>query len=892
MAVLLAQLIVLLAVVVAPWPFGSVSARMQGWLGLAVLAALGCFLASRLRRGAAALAVPAAVGPLILGFVLGAVQLFPLDERTAELVSPAGTALRNELTSLESDSDASLASAFGSRSSGSQTISLYPASTRANLALFAVGAAAFFLGAALFGSGRAQGVLCLVLAVNGAAVALFGIVQKLTWNGLLYWRVPLVEDSQPFGPLVNRNNAAGYLNLCLAAALGVAIWLVRRARRSAGFHDRLLQRATPLRRLGRGAVAFFARLDAGQIVAFSLAAAIVAGIVCSLSRGAWIATAGAAVLAGLVVVATRRSTAPLAVLGLVAAAGIGLAGWIGMSRSASFRLSRLLDVNYSPLQHWEESVRAVPDFWRLGSGLGTYRYVYGLYQDKPRELFFYHAENQYLEALVEAGVFGLGLVLAMIALVAWGVWHVLRYDPDPRGATFGMVALFALSSQVLHALFDFGLSIPANMLSFALVCGAVAGRAAQLADRGPLPALVRFPRVGWAPSALALLLVAACTWGFRELSSLAVVEDALADSRFAETPSAASAEDLQQAIARLDAALQQRPDDAEAHFRAAAVWMQLYRVRAFEQLRRGRLQALDEATVRELSWKLASPVVLHRRLHEFARFGPRQRLEKLRREPLVAANLRPALDQLLQARRCCPLIPEVHLGLGELQGLVADPAGDEVHLERARRLAPTDPRRLFELGLLSFQADRFEAAYDNWKRCLTFSTAYPNAPYGNLALGSPFLDRIVELAGDHLADVETVRKMLPDAPGLLVRLAAERFGAEPLQAVRRALGRRALEVLDQIELPEDERQHLRALAFVVRDEYGAALESYERAVRLRPQSVAWRTEYAGLLERQGKLSEALDQLSFCTGIAPGDGKIRAWRRRLNQALVRNGTGIH
>jgi tetratricopeptide (TPR) repeat protein len=435
--------------------------------------------------------------------------------------------------------------------------------------------------------------------------------------------------------------------------------------------------------------------------------------------------------------------------------------------------------------------------------------------------------------------------------------------------------LFALGTQVLHAPFDYGLYVPANMLTFAVICGAVAGRAAQLSAQSRGPVLAALPRLRWASAALVVALGAACTWGFTELRRAAAIEIATRDidrRGFDEgTPSGASAADLEEAISRLTAALEIRPDDAEAQTQLGILWTHLYHVRAFERLKQGRLGALDEATL----WgRYASGTSLHRLMHEFARRGQTSDLQKLRQEPVVLETLQPALSHFLLARRYCPLIPEPHVGLGELYGLVADPAEDGLHLERARRLQPTAPKVLYQCGLLDFQAGRLDAAYASWKTCLTLSEA--------------FLGPVVESTAGRLDDVETVRRLLPESPRLLIHLARRVFFAEEYDKVRSALTQRALELLADAKLPEDETWYLRALAYECRGEHAEAIESYKRAVKLRPRYLPWRQEYAMLLEREGKIDEAIEQVGLLGRMVPDDRRIRNWLWKLHDASLRNG----
>src|SRR6266436_2280487 len=53
----------------------------------------------------------------------------------------------------------------------------------------------------------------------GFLVAVFGILQQLTFNGKLYWFREMRYGGIPFGPYVNRNHFAGFVELVFPAAL-------------------------------------------------------------------------------------------------------------------------------------------------------------------------------------------------------------------------------------------------------------------------------------------------------------------------------------------------------------------------------------------------------------------------------------------------------------------------------------------------------------------------------------------------------------------------------------------------------------------------------------------------------------------------------------------------
>src|SRR5260370_2890418 len=55
--------------------------------------------------------------------------------------------------------------------------------------------------------------------IFGFLISIFGILQHLTFNGKLYWFREMLYGGIPFGPYVNRNHFAGFVELILPLAL-------------------------------------------------------------------------------------------------------------------------------------------------------------------------------------------------------------------------------------------------------------------------------------------------------------------------------------------------------------------------------------------------------------------------------------------------------------------------------------------------------------------------------------------------------------------------------------------------------------------------------------------------------------------------------------------------
>src|SRR5688572_16915709 len=148
--------------------------------------------------------LPLAVLPLLAAVCLALVQLIPLSHDTIATISPGAAELRSELA------DAPTA-----------PLSLYPASTRLDLYRLSLAIGLFALAACVFSDAHTLALACTLIGLNGAAIAVFGIVQRLTWNGHMFWSVPL-SRGVPFGPFINKNNAAAIC--CCALPPRWACW--------------------------------------------------------------------------------------------------------------------------------------------------------------------------------------------------------------------------------------------------------------------------------------------------------------------------------------------------------------------------------------------------------------------------------------------------------------------------------------------------------------------------------------------------------------------------------------------------------------------------------------------------------------------------------------------
>lgn len=180
----------------------------------------------------------------------------------------------------------------------------------------------------------------------------------------------------------------------------------------------------------------------------------------------------------------RRWLAPLSAL-LVVAVAAGLA----MSPIGSTVFKSNPDPSVHSRQYiFQTTAEAVADFMPWGSGLGSFRRIYAVYEDHDRldpRTYVPHAHNDYLELALETGV--PGLVVLLLFLIWWGraAW---RAWARPDAGDYARAAAIASAAILVHSLVDFPLRTAAISACFALCLALMIQRRPPLATE---PATLR-----------------------------------------------------------------------------------------------------------------------------------------------------------------------------------------------------------------------------------------------------------------------------------------------------------------------------------------------------------------------------------------------------------------
>ncbi|MBI2956125.1 MAG: O-antigen ligase family protein [Acidobacteria bacterium] len=389
----------LLVLVFATLTLGATPTWARMATQLAVLALLALWLVAEVLRGELNLRLPALFYPLLAIFLFACLQAFA-------------------------------------------PLSVYPPATRQEVwQLVAVGGFFLLLHHHLAPAMRLERFTTALL-VFAFALAVFAILQKLSFNGKFYWFWEPPMQGNPFGPFINRNHYAAWVLMLVPLA-----W-VQLARRRQGREQRLFWGLVVLT---LGISILFSLSRAGSllfVLSFPLYWFLNRGQ--ARARGRWPALGLAVVL--------------LAGLGTLA---LDTGGLLERWESVLGLLGQPEEVQDYRLTMWRDSWRMFLDYPWLGSGLETFGVLSDSYRSVYTDRQWLQAHNDYLQWLAETGLVGAVLAAWFLATLLRTAAQKMRLAEESQTRQRVVGALAGCLLVLLHSLVDFPLRIPANALLFA-----------------------------------------------------------------------------------------------------------------------------------------------------------------------------------------------------------------------------------------------------------------------------------------------------------------------------------------------------------------------------------------------------------------------------------------
>jgi O-antigen ligase len=334
-----------------------------------------------------------------------------------------------------------------------------------------------------------------VIVYSGVFQAVFGLAKYFSGNRkfflLFHTQKQDVYSNYLTGTIGNPNHFAFYLELVFPIALAILFMQVDSLKIYPSFQERMHQVVD----FKNKSLLFF-----GGILLIGLAILLTgsrAGII-TIALSALVFVQLSVYLAGKKEIRKRLKWIFIVVILFASLVGI-------QSTIEKFMKSPL--ASSGRMTRWPDSLEMVLDFPVAGTGFGTYKYAFFLY-DSEGIKWSTHAHNDYLEILSDGGAAG----LLAFAFLAWGFMnaYVRRWweRRHPQIKMVGIGILTAFFAAMFHSLFDFSLRIPANMLVLVVLAGIGVNLVTYRRERSHTPFRPRFsPGVKVVSLILAVFLV-------------------------------------------------------------------------------------------------------------------------------------------------------------------------------------------------------------------------------------------------------------------------------------------------------------------------------------------------------------------------------------------------
>ena len=286
-------------------------------------------------------------------------------------------------------------------------------------------------------------------------VSLLGLIQHFTSEGKIYWFRVVGANSDPFGPFVNRNHFAGFIELTLPVGFAMLVF----------------------RGIRRDVYPFAALLTIVPVSAMVLSGSR-AGIIGLVFE--------VAVFAVLVRLRRKKENPRMIAVAVVTIAAVAVIAWIGAARvverftnlrSSEVSLSRRLSMSRGAAHIFE-------DHPLMGCGIGALVAVYPRYETMYDGKVVDHVHNDYMENLAETGIPGALCGLAFLFILFRGMRKGFEAEQGHFSRAMHAGAIVALCGLLLHSFVDFNLHIPSNMMLFLLQ--AHVAMAPALPSEGPV----------------------------------------------------------------------------------------------------------------------------------------------------------------------------------------------------------------------------------------------------------------------------------------------------------------------------------------------------------------------------------------------------------------------
>ena len=385
--------------------------------------------------------------PLVLLFVFMAFQLVPLPASLVKFISPGAYDVYSPVLSVTDDS-------------GWISLSVNKRATLHEMLRIAAYSLMYILTVQLLNRPDRLRTATNLVVFLASAIAFLAIIQNVSSPDKIFWVRPAPGNSQPFGPWVNPNQFAGYIELLCPLAFSLFLFYKPRVRNDESLREKIVSFFTV------PGIHFHLFLGFGTVL-------MVLAVFVSLCRGGILSVIVAGVVFFVLVKwkfpGRGRTTYLFIALCLLLA--ISWFGWDIILSEFSQAFDSQGNVSDGRLTLWSDTFEIIKDFPVFGAGFGSYLYIYPLYKTIDGNAIYDHAHNDYLELLTDGGVIGIILAGWFVLAILFHGWKMVRVRRDRYAVLLGIGCISGIVALLAHSITDFNMHNGAVAYYFFFLCG-------------------------------------------------------------------------------------------------------------------------------------------------------------------------------------------------------------------------------------------------------------------------------------------------------------------------------------------------------------------------------------------------------------------------------------
>jgi O-antigen ligase len=309
--------------------------------------------------------------------------------------------------------------------------------------------------------------LILIILVIGVWESLYGIFEFFSGHRQILNLEGEDLVHSVTGTFVNRNYFAGYLLMVIPIGVGY-----------------LFSREATRRKIFLGWRHRLASLDGKTLLLGFGVIVMMVGLIFSASRMGILCLLLSFTLLSFLVRDPRREKKYSRTSVLIFSLALLWAIWIGLDAVIGRFFTSTEDFKFR-WAIWANTFQIFKDFPLLGSGLGTFVYIFPMYRSLHIQGLATHAENDLLQLASETGLIGMGLLLILFfSLFFRVVLNIRSLSHGEPGRYIGIGGLVGILALMFHSLVERNIQVPANAFLYTILWAIVLRISVPLGDGG------------------------------------------------------------------------------------------------------------------------------------------------------------------------------------------------------------------------------------------------------------------------------------------------------------------------------------------------------------------------------------------------------------------------